>query len=367
MDKKALHQKVSIINSRQGLHPCRSDAWVHQTVKALDSLKNLQPLIVSSIGMSTWDFLTVSASNLNFAMELHLHLPTNLNKHETKNNIITEYNLNPDKLYFVFYENISKKEFQTKRDHAIIKSVDKIFPISIRKDGNLEKLILHNKNKIDSSFQITHKKPTTTLAYNLDNVLFTEQIKLISNDYIIHWTKTPRNKWHFETLYSYYNAILQSDNYPRTAFYALQNIITEKSIIASKTHMPKNIPTVSFTSLSPLEMIPLFKWRSRYQEMSFEPYGIGIDKNSPKANEIMEVIYYDKNEADLIFSDENKIWRSQSKGVYTHWETEHELRYLGDFNLEDIPTSDLILFTRYKKEADQLEQSTGIQTISFQK
>lgn len=358
-------QKIAILNSRQGLHPCRSHQWVQQTLQLLEHIKNLNPLIVSSIGMTTWDIVTIISRNLDFKIELHVLLPKNTQELEYKNYLINEFNLNQLKTSFIYYENLTKIDFQNQRDTSIIETADTLFPISIRKNGNLENIILQNSTKVDRSFQTKYQKLKVKHAYDLLNVKLTEEIDTMPNDYYIHWTKSPKDKWSFESYYNYYNAILHSDYYPRTAFQTLQNIVHSKTIFASATHMPKNTPTVSFTSLSPIDTIPLFKWRSRYQEMSFEPYGIGINKYSSYAKFIKEVIYYDKKEASNIFSDKSKIWRSQSQGIYTSWETEHELRQLGDFSLQNIPKSDMILFTRYKKEADQLEQSTGIKSISF--
>ncbi len=358
-------QKIAILNSRQGLYPCRLHAWIQKTLETLTSLKSSQPVILSSIGMSTWDLVTIAASRLQLPLELHIQIKNKQTKEELAKQIISGYKLNPQFVSFHFITENSDKVFQTKRDNTITASADIIFPISIRKKGNLERLISTHQQKVNNLFQIDYKNRTDKIAYTLNHCNLSTEIQNISNKYIIHWTKTSKNKWYYERQYDYYKDILRSDIYPRSAFDSLTNIINLKKIYATPTHMPQNIPTVSFTSLTPMEIVPLFRWRSRYQEMSFEPYGIGIKKEIAAKRNIQKVLYYDKNGSDDISIINEKVWLTQSKGERTNWESENEYRHLGDFHFEDIDKQNIILFTRYKKEADQLQKLTGIQTVSF--
>ena len=315
--------------------------------------------------MSTWDIVTTIASDLQLKLELHIQLKENQSLEKIKDTIIREYNLNPLLVSFVIIQENKNNIFQNARDASILSSAEKIIPISIRPDGNLERLVLSYNDKINNSYSIPYKKKKDKVAYTLDDLEINAELQVIKNEYIIHWTKTSKSKWHHERQYDYYNDILNSGTYPRTAFHNLQNIIKSQTIFATPTHMPQDIFTVSFTSLPPVEMAPLFRWRSRYQEMSFEPYGIGIKRETAYKHDIQEVIYYEKD-SNNISNLQNKIWLTQSKGIVTNWELECELRHLGDFIFKKIDRDDIILFTRYKKEAAQLQELTGYKTISFE-
>lgn len=358
-------QKIAILNSRQGLYPCRLHDWIQKTLEALTVLQDSQATLLSSIGMSTWEILTTASSKLQLKLELFIQIKNKQTKEELAEQIISEYNLNSKYISFQCIHENSNKVFQSKRDNAIISSADIIFPISIRKKGNLEKHIFTHNQKVNNAFQIDYKNRKDKIAYTLDRCNLSTEIQNIPDNFIIHWTKTSKTKWCYERQYDYYTDILLSDKYPRSAFDSLTNIVNLKTIFATPTHMPQNIPTVSFSSLTPIDMVPLFKWRSRYQEMSFEPYGIGIKKKIAAKRNIQKVLYYDKNKSDKISIESNKVWLTQSKGVHTNWESENEYRHLGDFHFEDIDQQNIILFTRYKTEADQLHRLTGIRTISF--
>lgn len=358
-------QKIAILNSRQGLYPCRLHNWIQQTVKALNSIQLSQPIILSSIGMSTWEILTIAASELQLQIEIYIQIREKQTEQEVIADTISEYNLNSKLVSFVSIFEDSDKEFQKKRDMSIISSANTIYPISVRSNGNLEKLFIENKIEVNNSYNTAYEKRKGKIAYTLDSSMLSKEIQNISDDYIIHWTKTSKDKWHHERQSDYYSDVLHSDNYPRKAIDTLNNILKLKTIYATPTHMPQNIPTVSFTSLTPQQMIPLFKWRSRYQEMSFEPYGIGIKKNIAVSKKIQEVLYYEKSDSHNVLNSNSDVWLTQSKGMYTNWESENEFRHLGDFHFAEINKNDIILFTRYKKEADQLYKLTGFQSISF--
>ncbi len=358
--------KIAILNSRQGLYPCRLHEWVKQTLKVLHSLRKSETIIVSSIGMSTWDIVTIIASKLQLRLELHIQQSENISDENMKNIIVREYNLNSSLVSFIMIDKNEYNKFQIARDISILDSAERLIPISVRPNGNLEKLLLTHDKKTDNSFQLPYKKKRDKISYTLKENESNPIIRTIKDTYICHWTRTSKSKYNHEREYDFYNKILQSDLYPRTAIQNLLHIIEHQTIYATATHMSQNIPTVSFTSLTPIEMIPLFKWRSRYSEMSFEPYGIGIKKEVTFSNNIQEVIYYDKTQKNIFTESDEEIWLTQSNGIVTNWEKECELRHLGNFNFSNISVENILLFTRYKKEASQLHELTGYKTISFE-
>ena len=129
--------------------------------------------------------------------------------------------------------------------------------------------------------------------------------------------------------------------------------------------MPDNIATVSFSALAPTEIIPLIRWRARFKQFSFEPYGIGIREEIALQYNIQPVIYYDKRL--LVKVDSDLLYLTQSIGTITDWRHEKELRHKSDFDFSKISKNDLVLFCYSKDEATELENKFGIRTISFLK
>ena len=96
--------------------------------------------------------------------------------------------------------------------------------------------------------------------------------------------------------------------------------------------------------------------------MSFEPYGIGVERGCALAGGIRPVRYIEKGERS---PDDNEAWLTQSKGVITDWRSEQEYRHRGDFDFGDIPGDRLLVFTHRSEEATLIEREFGIRAVSF--
>ncbi|NOY88106.1 MAG: hypothetical protein GXO93_01795 [FCB group bacterium] len=224
----------------------------------------------------------------------------------------------------------------------------------------------NGSEKIITAFLTPHQKRQKPLAYTINPDKINPQLINREKEYLIHWTRSFKSAWPTEKLIDFYRAICASVTYPRTAFRTLQNIITTGIIKATSKNMPHNTKTVSFSSLPPMDMVPLFKWRSRYKQMSFEPYGIGIEKTFALSLNILPVAYYDKN----IPNDNDKEippWLTQSQGIKTNWEKEREYRHRNDLPLTKIPANKMCLFCRTETEAKQITNKYGMRTIPFEK
>jgi NADH:ubiquinone oxidoreductase subunit D len=96
--------------------------------------------------------------------------------------------------------------------------------------------------------------------------------------------------------------------------------------------------------------------------MSFEPYGVGIEREYASELGIQSVQYYSR---DSDRPDGFPVWLTQSSGVKTDWRQEREYRYKGDFDFSVVPKDKLICFTRTRDQAAQLQNALGIRTIGF--
>ena len=102
------------------------------------------------------------------------------------------------------------------------------------------------------------------------------------------------------------------------------------------------------------------KWRARYREMSFEPFGIGIERDWALVNGIKPVDYKEKSG-----KPQTDVWLSQSKGAISDWQKEDEYRCLGDFNLSRVPREKLAAFCLNKEEARLISTRFGVRSFPF--
>ena len=105
------------------------------------------------------------------------------------------------------------------------------------------------------------------------------------------------------------------------------------------------------------------RWRARYRQMSFEPYGVGIRREIALSAGIESVQYVDRLSASS--APDDKGWLRQSRGQKSDWRQEKEYRYRGDFALRQIKPEGLVLFCRTNDEAERLRQSFGLKVIPF--
>jgi hypothetical protein len=359
----------AILLSRQPLRPCRLTPWVRQTLHAVDWVKENHLCLFTSLGMQTWEFL-IYLAQIRKIKQMVLITATNENEFETLREFtIDQFNL--DRSLVRFRTIIPKQtDYQNRkllydRDHEAVFEADVLIPVSIRAKGHMENLIQKKINKnegvVNSHFQIEYQKRGYPLAYPIEKDNLPPDTLNIGDQYITHWTRAPNGPWPSEKKHSYFSAIAGSDFYPRNAFQTIQNIIESGKIIASSAHMPRGIPSVSFSGLAPDKILPLMKWRSRYRRMSFEPYGIGIEKTTAMQLGIVPVQYYRKGE----YPQNTPPWQLQSRGVKTDWKQEEEYRYPGNFNLSGIARNKVACFCHTRDEAETIEKSLGIKTYAF--
>lgn len=105
------------------------------------------------------------------------------------------------------------------------------------------------------------------------------------------------------------------------------------------------------------------KWRARYHQMTFEPYGIGILQDAAETYGLKKVHYYDSEKMKL--PETIPKWLTQSIGKITDWSHECEYRHPGDLDLNKIPADNLIIVCQFKSETKALKKETGFESIYF--
>lgn len=355
---------AAVLISRQTMQPDASTSWVRATQQAVRWLGERGYSVLTSEGMQTYEMVLywcikyqVNQIIVICAPDMHHFILRYLW-------VKSQFDCYICNSVFIPLIDGSKKKLPLLRDRYIVENADLLLPVSIRNDGEMAKLLESCKGKekaIDRRFQIPYEHRLLQLKYVIRKEEISESVKSMKGKYVIHWTRSNSYAWPGERLQSYYSAVSVSDVYPRNAFFTLQNILRTKTIKASSRHMSRNVKVVSFTGRSPLYFSSLMKWRSRYKEMSFEPYGIGIEKKAAFKYGIRPVIYQE----NFRNCTGNDRWLNQTYGKSCWWPDEDEYRYPGDVDLSLFSPEQLICFCLTENEADFIEKEFGIITIAF--
>ncbi|MEA3297127.1 MAG: hypothetical protein U9R56_04620 [candidate division Zixibacteria bacterium] len=365
-----MKRTAAILLSRQPLRPTGVTPWVRQTVAAVRWLKNQGFAVVTSTGMQTWELITALSAHEGLSQKIVIPAVDDDEYDSIRRLTAEQFDLRDSHVEYVplqvMNNDISRHDLMLQRDMTVIDESNLLVPVSIRDGGHMDQLLekVHLDGKpVEQSFQVKYKKRDAPLAYNLSADNLNRDIIDTGDKYLTHWTRTANSAWPTERTADYYLAITESDVYPRNAPATLLNIISGKRITASARHMPGNIPTVSFSGLPPKELIPLIRWRARFSQMSFEPYGIGIEKEEAVRCGVQPVRYYNTNGNRN--SRQSQSWLWQSVGQKSDWRQEREYRHKGDFDLAGIPTDKLVCFCHHQREAERITNYTGLRAISF--
>jgi hypothetical protein len=354
---------AAILISRQGLHPCQTTPWIVQLKKVFQWLQNNPFQLYTSLGQQTWELQIVLAQQAKIDQTIIVPTDDTQQFEKLRQTVMDQFCLDINQTLFEKLDPTNSKSLQYHRDKKIITKSDLLIPISIRKNGHMETLIhkKSSKKNLLNDFQIDYHPKKAQIAYTVDQHQLSQKLLALPAQYIIHWTRASNDPWPTENRYEYYQAILNSNEYPRSAFAGLGNILKHGEIKASSLHMPQKTATVSFSGLPPQKALSMMYWRARYRQMSFEPYGIGIEKDYAKSMGIQAVTYYQSTQRP----DNMASWLCQSIGKRSDWRLEDEYRYLGDLNLVGIPTEKIVCFCFRTNEAIDIQKRFGVKSIAM--
>jgi hypothetical protein len=353
--------KAVILNSRQSLYPCGSDEWILSTARAVDDIARKNMILLTSVGSPAWEMGLYLAGKRKLPVILIVPRTVDTDAGQVMSYYRTEYRLDADRVRLIDIAippgRAGFDAFQNERDRRIVDLADVVYPVSIRPGGNLEKLLAASEvqgKAIDNSYEVPRPRDKTVhiSSINLDTIDL--GLDDVFRDYIIHWTRAVHQPWPGETHHDFYDAIVRSgDDYPRSALHTLMRILAEKRLRASPRHMRSGVTAVSFSSLSPSRAAALMRWRARYREMSFEPYGVAIKQSAAERIGIKKAVYGNKEMIVYLSADEKPYF--QSLGTIGDWEKEREYRYLGDLDLNRFAGSDIRVITRLSSEIDKIK------------
>lgn len=357
-------KKVVILNSRQPSGVTGSCEWVKNTIEAVSWVRDQGDVLIMSVGIKTWEISLFSALEQSVPMIVLVPVSSEQTFDSLRNYYCTQFRIDPAKTAFLPIEgNQNELDDQKNRDMVAVEMANLIVPVSVRKNGFLDQLISTTKpGSCCLDFRTPYQSKCYTMKSSYEKMVVHDQIhENWLSDYLYHWTRSTWKPWPDELLVDYYRDIVHSVEYPRTALKTMEHILESQIIIGSDRHMPGKQRCVSFTGETPDQFLPLMRWRSRYKEMSFEPYGIGIRKSVALERGVKNVKYI---ESTSKMNDEDR-WLTQSLGKKGDWRLENEYRCRETFSLVDIDKNDLVIVCQTEAESLHLSEKTGLKTVSL--
>ncbi len=341
--------KAAILNSRQSKYPLGSDDWVSTTVEAVSHLVEHGYALVTSLGMNTWELALASAARLDMKVII-IVLGSDADRLRFIDDIYRRFHLNPARTGFGFMAGPTgrtPKESWPARDAAVVETADRLFPVSIRPAGTMAALVEANRPKVDSTFAIPYKdesrpRPRYDLAV-LNPAIDWEQ-------WLIHFTRSSSGPWPDESDFDFHHAIITStDEFCRSARRTLPHIIETGIVYSSAKKIRGGFGVVPFGLVTPATVTHLFRYRPRFLNPGFEPYGLAISKEAAVTMGIRPVIYGLPDTYDSLSDDDKPFF--QNRGSHeAQWTIENEWRHLGDFRLDRIPPDHLRVIVPFLHE-----------------
>ncbi|MEZ5357893.1 MAG: hypothetical protein R3F48_03620 [Candidatus Zixiibacteriota bacterium] len=322
-------ESAAVLNSRQSAYPVGSDAWVRQTLRAVEYIAGRGWTVVTSVGMNTWELVLACAAKIGMPVIVIAAIG------ETSiEDLIAQYGLSPDNLCLTTpHGRVSDKERRlTGRDTAVCRRADWLIPVAVRPDGNLERLLDSAGGRVFNRYRIPYKKPKRKRPV-YSGKSFSDELS--DDHWLIHFTRSCRGPWPGETCLDYYRAVLHSNcDYCHCAREGLQKIIREGIIRGSTRNIRSGHRVVAFTLYNSEAARNLFRYRSRLANPYFEPYGIAVAKSWADRIGLYPVVYGD----DEIYNGMAEAMRPyfQAEGEDGRWIGEREWRIVGDVALQQL-------------------------------
>jgi len=356
---------AAVLNSRQGKYPVGSEEWVRATINAASTAAREGFALVSGIGLATWELGVWAAGESLGGIILLAGVPGSwprIKRERHLQQILREFTLSHQPALVVPYieKGKSPKAMWQQRDRWILDNARKLFPVSIRPGGFFDDALAESgfSLKSDTRFRIEYA-PRRHRFSALPTPEFAEK-RLRRTEWegwAVHWTRTSAGQWPGELARSYYSDLAASENEPpRSALTTLARITTEKLIRGSGRHMPLGREMVGFTTLSPSESLSLMRWRKRFVQVSFEPYGIAVRTDALLRGGARAIRYVSPEEAAKLEASE-RIFHQTVANDRADWAKEAELRWDGDLDLNRFESDEVRLITLHEKEWNRLPAS----------
>ncbi len=330
---------VLVLNSAHGKYPMGSDGWIQATMRAMRALARPGVEFLCSTEPLQWDLVTYLAGLSGVPVRLIMKHGGDACDTGEYERLKTGFGLDDRHTtpMYLAAESVSArhhpKDLWQERDRAAVGAADEIYPVSLRPHGRLDSLLGEPayRGKVRNDFRVPWSPNNFIPRYSLDGRSWR---KLPDGEWLVHWTRSNSGKWPGERDADFFRDLLaDGSRYVRDAGSTLRRILDERRIRGSSWRMPGGAKAVSFSALSPGGAIELMRWRARYVRMSFEPYGVAVERNVLEELGAREVNYTDERMCEYTADERLFMQSSGEKGL---WTREREWRLPGDLDLSKL-------------------------------
>ena len=355
---------AAVLNSRQSRYPVGAEPWVRATIEAATSVARDGAALISGVGLIPWEVGLWAAGEALGGIIILAGVPAGSDSRVVEKQtqqILREYTLSHQAALVIPYEEDTRspKHQWKARDRWIFERAGRLLPVSIRPGGYFEELLEQNdfSSKADLRFQTTYGPHRHSFPPALKpEAVHSRFADDFWNGWSIHWTRTQRGPWPGERARSFYRDLASSDNsYPRDALMTLKRIVAEKRLRGSGRHMPFQRLMVGFSELHPADALNLMRWRKRYVEPSFEPYGIAVRTEALLKTGARRVCYGSAEEGKRLPVME-KLYFQTVTSDKSDWKSEKEIRLAGDLDLAALRPENVRVIVRTSKEIGTLQE-----------
>lgn len=363
--------RVAILNSRQSKTPVGGDPWVRSTQAACEYAAGQEWIVVSSVGMNTWELATWATARCGGTLELVLPAQGDRELGEYRETVTGDFGIASERIRWHTLPGMpygrGGKSWWGPRDRCVTERADVLLPISVRPGGQLAQLIEEKRDgqTVDRRFAVPYEPVAHHLRDPVDFARLSEAVRNWEGNFVIHWTRACHGPWPGETRAQFYaDAVGSGDRYCRSGLDTLKQIVTEQKIRASAWRIAGARPMVALTALTPVESIPLMRWRSRWARWSFEPYGIAISRRWAREQGLKPVKYVTESEWKSLTGSEKPFCHRVGRNAGA-WPAEREWRLEGNLELSSIPSALMRVIVRDHGETSIIRDLTEAAVVSF--
>lgn len=359
--------------------PKRSDAeekWLHFVRKAVEWAGKQNYIVVSSVGMMGWEYVTWYAASRQIPIWVVLppgRLSGTLGNIES---IISRLELDETRTTFLqplSEGNLPKAYNMQLRDVVAFNLAHERMPVALRKGSSWEGLAQNAvgvNRQFKTKYPVRLKPEWLSLKEGCSN-----PIEETGIEYLIHWTRGVYGPWPGESEGEYFRELTNADSgNPRDGFHTLKQILETGVLRGEGRMIREGEPAISFTASAPSETMKRLSYRATLGHWNYEPYGIAIPKSILAEIGVKPVIYGDKNRFEELNAEEKPYFqfsgRNTSQTVPNgtipekNWVSENEWRLIGDIDFSSI-SEDICILLPSTEEARQIQTETGFRALAL--
>ncbi|TKJ39697.1 hypothetical protein CEE37_10480 [candidate division LCP-89 bacterium B3_LCP] len=362
--------RFTILNSRQSPRMNKHDEWIANTLNSLRSEDLRNNVLVTSLGTTSWDFLTWAGNRIGLPIILIFPPGSAQNFNVLRTKAIIGLGLEDAKTLairpLVIRRSMKHTETNALRDNWVFALSQRLIKNSIRPGGNFERYLSHEElpeTDISRELEVQYKKSPPNRRPKLpERIALPEWYK--PEEYLIHWTRSCVGPWPDEKRCEHFGRMMESKPSDNQGMETLMRIFSEKVIRASTRMIRGGYAVVPFTARPPEDLSKLIRWRVGLRRWTFEPYGIAIKRSRLEALGARPALYGDIAKYDSLSEGDRSFFQMAGSGKQD-WTKEREWRVHGNIELNKLDKNDITAIVHIGEEAAEIGKKHKIPALSI--